>query len=132
MTLISILARAGNKSIRGMDIMSTVFLLFALMFGLQDILEGAYFENAPSKIRKKEVIGRFQGVTKISCVHRCRGNMSCHQAAMQGSDCLFLRKGLESSNEGEEMVNAKVLSKVRKLVGKIMALHLLNLFSQTP
>ena len=132
MTLISILARAGNKSIRGMDVMLTMYLLFALMFLLQDILDGAFFENALSEIRKKEVIGRFPGVTKISCVHRCRGNMSCHQAAMQGSDCLFLRKGLESSDEEEEMVNAIVLSKVRKLVGKIITLNSLNLSSQTP
>ena len=102
-----------------MNLLATIILWFALVFGLFEILEGAFYENILVEIPKKIVVDRFLDVTKKSCVHRCRHNVSCHQAAMQGSDCLFLRDGVESRNEEDEMMKVTLLKKTRKLVGKI-------------
>ena len=94
-------------------------LIFALVLALLEILEGAFYENTLIDIPKRSVIERMPGVTKTSCVHRCRGNVSCHQVAIQGSDCLFLRDGIQSVDHEDEMVKVTLLKKMRKLVGKI-------------
>ena len=96
-----------------------VELMSALVLALVVILEGVFYENTLTDIPKRSVVRRFSGVTKTSCVHRCRGNVSCHQAAIQGSDCLFLRDGAETTNEDDEMMGVTLLKKMRKLLGKI-------------
>ena len=100
-----------------MNPLVTLALSFALVLGLLEILEGAFYNNTIIKIPKNIVIERFSGVTKPSCVHRCRLNFSCHQAAMQGSNCLFLRDGVDQTNDDDDLMEVVLLAKIRKLVG---------------
>ena len=98
----------------------TVILLLAL--SLATILEGAFYDISQIEIPQKIVIARLPGVTGIACIFQCKQNTSCHQAAVQGFNCLFLKKSDgDSRNKQEEMETVTLFTetKVKRLVGKI-------------
>ena len=96
----------------------TVILLLAL--SLATILEGAFYDKSQIDIPQKIVSARFARVTRIACILQCRNNASCHQAAMQGSNCLLLKSGGESDDDKEKMETVTMFTetKVKRLVGK--------------
>ena len=111
-----------------METLVTVALLLALILSLE-ILEGAFYSSSHIEIAQKSLIGRFAGVSGTSCLHRCRRNTSCHQAAMQGPDCLLFRNGIESKSNDGEMISVTMLTKMWKVLGE--AYFIISIISHT-
>ena len=115
-----------------METLVTVALFLALILS-HEILEGAFYSSSHIEIAQNSLIGRFAGVSGTSCLHRCRRNTSCHQAAMQGPDCLLLRDGSESKHNDGEMMAVTMLTKIRKIVGETQFTYsTLSIISHTP
>ena len=108
-------------------------LLSVVLLSQVEISVGAFHSSSQVEISKNFLIGRFKGVSGTSCLHRCRRNTSCHQAAMQGPDCLLLRDGSESKHNDGEMMAVTMLTKIRKIVGETQFTYsTLSIISHTP
>ena len=96
----------------------TAALLFVFVLSQLGILEGAFYDSAQVEIPKTSLIGRFPKLSGTACIHRCRRNTSCHQAAMQGPDCVLFGVGDDSRNNEGELMTVTMLTKMRKVLGK--------------
>ena len=104
-------------------------LLSVVVLSQVEISVGAFHSSSQVEISKNFLIGRFTRVSGTSCLHRCRRNTSCHQAAMQGPDCLLFRNGIESKSNDEEMISVTMLTKMWKVLGE--AYFIISIISHT-
>ena len=80
----------------------TIVISFALSL-LNTSIEGTIYEKEHTHISNDSVVKRWTNVGATTCLLRCRRNADCKLAAIERSDCLFLKN--DTKLEGDSNSN---------------------------
>ena len=72
-----------------------LLLTFFVTCLVEIYMTGTFYEKEIVDVALQSIIKRMKGVSPATCLLKCRKNSDCDLAAMDGTDCLFLRKGIE-------------------------------------
>ena len=102
-------------------------LLFTIVSSLFAITVAAtFYEEEEIEISQKSILKRWSGISRASCILRCRRNKDCQYPAIDDNNCLFLRN--ESSTDiwnGTEIITVTILKEIdtrKKPKGMMMLL----------
>ena len=70
---------------------------------------GNFSEESVTVVSNSTVLKRLDRLSPVSCLLRCRRNKECKMAAMIDSECLLLRDGTASENEGNGTLRVTLL-----------------------
>ena len=68
-----------------------MLLIIIVVSLVENITTATFYEEEDVEIAQETVLKRWSGISKSSCILRCRRNKDCLFAAIDGSDCLFLK-----------------------------------------
>ena len=88
-----------------------VLALFTIYFEIST--NAMFYEEENVETTQLYVFERLSGISKSSCIHRCRRNKDCKLAANDGAECLFLKN--ESSigvSNAKEMLRLTVVKEI--------------------
>ena len=88
---------------------SFLILTFFVACLIELYLAGTFYEEINAEVPQQSIIKRFNDVTPSTCLLKCRRNQECELAAMDGLDCLFLKKGID----GKEMISVILLEQIK-------------------
>ena len=90
------------------------FLLIAFVLSvIVLIINATFYEEEDVEITQESVLKRWSSISKSTCILRCRRNKDCLHAAIDGSDCLFLKNesSIDVSN-GKELISVTILKEM--------------------
>ena len=85
-----------------------LLLTFFVTCLVEIYMTGTFYEKEIVDVALQSIIKRMKGVSPATCLLKCRKNSDCELAAMDGTDCLFLKKGID----GEKVVSVVLLDEI--------------------
>ena len=90
-----------------------LLILIIIVLSLIKIIRSAtFYEEEYVEITQESVVKRMSGISRSTCILRCRRNADCLVAAIDDFDCLFLKNESGNVSNGKEMTPVKILKEV--------------------
>ena len=99
-----------EKEMNAKNCLALVLVIVATL--IKTLESGNFLKESYTEISNSTVLKRWEGLSSVSCLLRCRRNKECKMSAMIDYECLLLRNGTTSENEGNGTLRVILLQEM--------------------